>query len=381
MLTPPSSPFRNTSPCTHRPQDVDLSEPFRSSVDVPRSYTYTDDGIIVCPYEVALVKDQKDRSQIFGHGAWSTVFKGTCYARSAAPFGLMTPPSQAMAPPPLLVAVKYPARKDAVTILRNEAKTLSRLQELDPNEQHIATFYGIIDKDSSIVMAAHPRSLKDHIRACAQNAASMPISHATSPVVGNTSIWLDLAEKLIDTLDWMHNDALIVHGDIKPGNILLRPVVHKVDPQTRLAFDPLFIDFSSSQRLDTQDITPNTLSAVTKEYTAPELLTVAVMKDPNSCATPASDVFSLAVTLVVAATGDPTVYTGCSAFQRQYFATQGTSILGNLRSFSNRLPRQGVVSRVLERAVLRKDLGRISTDAWKELVADMRKDIDGTAKW
>lgn len=117
---------------------------------------------------------------------------------------------------------------------------------------------------------------------------------------------------------------------------------------------------------------------MTKEYTAPELLTVAVMKDPNSCATTASDVFALAVTLLVAATGDPMVYTGYSAMHRQMLATQGWGVLNNVRSISSRVPRHGVVDRLLEKAVLKE--GRISTGAWIEMLEDAREDMRGQAK-
>ncbi|KAK5937667.1 hypothetical protein PMZ80_010288 [Knufia obscura] len=378
MLTPPSSPPRAGSSSELKVAYESL-ETLRSSVDTPRTSTYTSDGIISCPYDVGFVKDQNDRKQMFGYGAWSNVFKASCHAKAPASHGLLTPPCRSTAPP-LLVAVKTPARKDAMTILRHEAQILSRLRELDINEDHIAAFHGIIDDESSLVLAAHPLSLEDHIKTCARTAQTTTTTASiSSPVFGSAAIWLDLADKLITTLDWMHNEASIVHGDIKPGNILLRPTPERTDDNT-FPYQPLFIDFSSSQRLDTTSITPNTLSAVTMEYTAPELLTVAVLKDPNSCATTASDVFSLAVTLLVAATGDPMVYTGYSGMQRQMLATQGWGVLNNVRSLSSRVPRQGIVSRVLEKAVLKKDMGRISTGAWIDLVKDARKDMAGQTK-
>ena len=293
----------------------------------------------------------------------------------------MTPPSCGVPIPPLLVAVKTPARNDAITILRHEARTLSQLRELDPREDYVATFYGIIDDASSLVLGAHPLSLEDHIKSCAR-AAHMTVTptNMSLPVVGTTAVWLDLADKLITALDWMHHEASIVHGDIKPGNILLKPITNGVFDNKSFSYQPLFIDFSSSQGLDTTAITPSTLSAVTKEYTAPELLTVAVMKDPNSCATTASDVFALAVTLLVAATGDPMVYTGYSPMHRQMLATQGWGVLNNVRASSMRIPRQGIINTVLEKAVLKKDMGRISTSAWKRLVEDAKKNMQGQTK-
>lgn len=377
MLTPPSSPPRDVSSSNDLKMDYENLEDLRSSIDAQRRFTYSDDGIILCPFYVQYVADQRDRKQVFGYGAWSTVFKGTCHPKQSFNHGLMTPPSQSTLTPPLLVAVKCPARKDAIPILRNEALTLSRLRELDVDERYIATFYGVIDDESSLILAAHPLSLEEHVKDCASIAKStMTTDNMTSPVLGSAAIWLSLAKKLITALDWMHHEASVVHGDIKPGNILLQLSPDSVT-KDGFPYQPLFIDFSSSQRLDIQEVTPNTLSAITKEYTAPELLSVAVLRDPESCATAASDVFSLAVTLLVAATGDPMVYTGYSAMQRQMLATQGWAIIENVRSLSSRVPRHGVVSRLLERAVLKKDMGRISTSVWKQVVNDTELDTSG----
>lgn len=381
MLTPPSSPPQEASHSSNQKVDYDSLEILRSSVEDPRPFTYTNEGIMVCPFDVDFVKDQNDRKQMFGFGAWSNVFKATYAVKTPTSHGLMTPPSRRIPTPPVLVAVKTPARKDAIAILRHEAQVLSSLRELDLNEKHVAAFHGMIDDESSLVLAAHPLSLEDHVRSCARAAqTTMTTDSMSSPVIGSAAMWLDLAGKLITTLAWMHNEALIVHGDIKPGNILLKPITDGSVDKSVFLYQPLFIDFSSSQRLYSTAITPNTLSAVTKEYTAPELLTVAVLKDPNSCATTASDVFALAVTLLVGATGDPMVYTGYSAMQRQMLATQGWGVLNNVRSLSPRVPRQGIVSKVLEKAVLKKDMGRISTSAWLSLVDNVKKDMVGPTK-
>ncbi|KAJ9659711.1 hypothetical protein H2198_002959 [Neophaeococcomyces mojaviensis] len=375
LITPPSSPKHSKSSSNLCDNDLGPLENLRSSLDTHRAVSHTEDNIIICPFEVEYIKDHNGQNQIFGYGAWSTVFKGTCHRNTIASYGLLTPPSSPKPSPPILVAVKAPARKDAPLILRSEAQALSRLMSLDLNEERVATFHGILDRESSLVLAAHPLSLESYIKSHAQIArTSLVRENISSPVIGSSAIWLDLAHKLISTLEWLHNEAMTVHGDLKPGNVLLKPTTGLGS----FSYHPLLIDFSSSQNLATEEITKNTLSAITLEYTAPELLSVRVLNDPKSTATTASDVFSMAVTLLVAATGETLVYPKeYQAFQRRHFAQSGHMILNNVRSFSMRVPRQGVVSRVLEKAVLKHDMGRISTSAWKQLVEDLLKDTKG----
>jgi len=66
------------------------------------------------------------------------------------------------------------------------------------------------------------------------------------------------------------------------------------------------------------------------------------------------------------------VYPG-SVFQRQLMATQGWMILNHVRSGEQgaRVPRLGVVERVLERAVLQAGMGRVSALTWLEIVANI----------
>ncbi|KAK5057755.1 hypothetical protein LTR84_011756 [Exophiala bonariae] len=347
-----------------------------------------------CPFKIEILKDDRGRDAYFGSGAWSIVLKATTHKKQqnspTTQFGhgglsrTITPPHSPIQTNPILVAVKKPNRRDATEILRSEAKTLGYLQTLPDSERFVVPFYGVIDH-STLVLGAIPYSLEDHIRKRASEQASNWTS--TEPVLGSTTCWLDLAHKLTTALAWLHTEAGVVHGDLKPGNVLLSPVPsssnNQPDPESSFPYAPILTDFSSSQLLPTPQtphppLTPNTLSAITREYTAPELLSSSVLRDPSSTATRATDVFSLAVTLLVAATGQLLVYPG-SVFQRQAMATQGWGVLGLVRNGDGglRVPRGGVVERVLESAVRRRPEERVDAEECVRLVERVAGGVNG----
>ncbi|KIW69624.1 hypothetical protein PV04_05492 [Phialophora macrospora] len=387
VLTPPTSPCQNRSSSNIS----DLARPIPPSrLHPPRLLLGVKDAklnpidtyvsqqkapietrVTECLFEVEILKDERGRDAIFGTGAWSTVYKASTHARSRTLSASLTPPLSPTITTPALVAVKKPARRDAMDILKSEAKILGYLQSVPESERYVVPFYGVVD-EATIVLEAIPFSLEDLIRKCAVRAAqNFSTRTMTEPVLGSTAKWFHLAHQLVSALAWLHNSAHVVHGDIKPGNILISPG-HGCEDD--IAFEPLFADFSSSQRLDRDETTPNTLSAVTREYTAPELLNSKVLRDPTSTATTASDVFSMALTLLVAATGQLLVYPG-SVFQRQAMATQGWMVLSHVRTGEGgtRVPRFGIVEQVLEKAVLKADMGRVSAQEWLGIVETFGK--------
>lgn len=412
-LTPPVSPVlprhsRSASNLSHLDHtmsslaELKCSSSIERTIDdtkqIPATTIKTEDGILICPFNFNLAINDNGRETLLGSGAWSNVFKAYPDRRSSSTHPLTPPPSPTGKA--LVMAVKRPARRDAVPILRNEASILTYLLEIQDKEQcqhFIIPFYGI--KDDSLVMRAVRLNMADYVRECAAISSRSPSSTGV-PVVGSTKRWLQLAHRLISTLVWLHEVAGVVHGDIKPGNIVL--VRHTLPSNSRQeSFDrdstdddyeaedfplkPLLIDFSSSHVMHPSPDIKNppstrlgTLSAVTREYTAPELLKSSVLRDPASTATMASDVFSLAITLLVAATGNLLVYEG-DVLRRVAQASQGWQCISLMQNSRDglRIPRMGVVQRMTERAVLKNGgdemvvaMGRVDARTWLGIVEE-----------
>ncbi|KAL4901372.1 hypothetical protein BDW74DRAFT_86053 [Aspergillus multicolor] len=321
--------------------------------------------------ELAYERDENGRLVTFGDGAWSVVYKAFASSRVINPTRPFTPPSSP-SPNGRLVAVKSPGRGDARPVLYAEALALTRATYTPGSENYIVPFLGFINDSSSIVMSAIPLSLSSYIedkaRIMRQNFTTRTMY---DPVLGMPQ-WHDLAKKLIKSLDWLHNQAQIVHADIKPQNILLRPRIRLDDDieSSEFPYEPLFADFSSSHSIsEIQKPSVACLSATTIPFTAPELL--SVLKNPDAVPEPSSDVFSLAVTLLGAATGDILIYPpGLHPMQRQMLGQQGHLIISNARQSGNngtRVPKNGLVEKLLQPAVAKNPADRITATAWFDL--------------
>lgn len=245
--------------------------------------------------------------QEYGRGAWSTVYRAIeCHpAKIPAP---LTPPLSPPGSPKQaginrLLAVKAPSRNDAHSILEQEARILTYLHSFPKATTYLVPFHGYDEPLHSLIFSAIPLNLDSHIKQAARTARANPSTKTMfDPVVG-VEQWIDLAEHLISGLAFLHSHNC-VHGDIKPGNILLQGSGDSVTP--------LFCDFSSARVMVPSTTEPGEedeaeeVTAVTPGYISPELLVALHGRTPGMRAitTPASDVFSLGVTLLFAAIGE-----------------------------------------------------------------------------
>jgi serine/threonine protein kinase len=224
-------------------------------------------------------------------------------------------------------------------------------------------------------MRAVPLSLSSYIVEQAA-AASKTFSTKTmfNPIVG-TSTWLSLAERLVTGLHWLHSSGQVVHGDIKPQNILLRPRAFCEEDNKTFPFDALFIDFTSSNDVSSDSDSATKalpMSALTPPFAAPELLNVRSLQSADAVPSKASDIFSLAVTLLAAVTGDLLLYPSSSNMQRLAMSRDGHRVIDYVRAgpHCSRVPRKGTVERIVSPAVCKDPTVRIQPTEWLDLIAN-----------
>ncbi|KAL3492548.1 kinase-like domain-containing protein [Aspergillus germanicus] len=309
-------------------------------------------------------RDHEGRVKEFGRGAWSVVRVAFASQRADTIVRPFTPPSSPT-PASRVVAVKSPARRDGCAVLQAEALTLTRACSVPGSERHIVRFHGFIAESNSIVMSAVPLPLSKYIEDKARFAEENKTTRNMFEPVQGMAQWHDLAKKLITSLSWIHSQALIIHGDIKPHNILLKPRMSIDDDasSTEFAYEPLFADFSSAHPISPSETAlAGAQTALTPPFTAPEILT-SLLSSPDTPPTPASDVFSLAVTLLAVATGDLLLY---PSQRRLLMSKNGHQVIEFVQSGHSgaRVPKNGHVEKILKPAVMKNPDERIQPQAW-----------------
>ena len=279
-----------------------------------------------------------------------------------------------------VLAVKAPARRDAYRILEREARILTYLHSFTRASDYLVPFHGYHEPQKSLVFDAIPIDLETHARIAA-GRARIDFSTKTmfDPVLGAAK-WACLALDLADGLAFLHS-VHCVHGDIKPANILLRT---SLDSEL---LTPLFCDFSSSHiavssfasspdtQQDSDEKTEN-CSAVTQCYTSPEFLT-ALRYNGKAIATPASDVFALATTLLVAAIGESPYATARIELQKLAMAKEGRPLdFARTGENASRVMPGRLVDRVLQSGIEKEVEKRLSVREWREVMAETIKKME-----
>ncbi|KAL1989461.1 hypothetical protein VTN49DRAFT_7272 [Thermomyces lanuginosus] len=292
----------------------------------------------------------------YGRGAWCVVYKAT--AKLPTSEGRSTQ----------LVAVKSPWRSDAGPIVKAEARILARLMATAGHDRHVVSFLGCLPDSRSIVMAAECPPLSTYIKERAVAArANFSTQTMRDPVITMPG-WCDLATELICGLGWLHDKAGVVHGDIKPQNILLRSRCPDGAASSVFPYQAVFADFSSAHGASDVEALP---TALTPPFAAPELLTLSAMT--TASVTTAADVYSLALTLLAAAIGECLLLpSSTNKTQLLTMSKQGV-VFEAAQNGSLRVPRRGLVETVLSPAVAKEPAERIHPAEWLKFLESKAK--------
>ncbi|KAI9711365.1 MAG: hypothetical protein M1812_007214 [Candelaria pacifica] len=346
-------------------------------------------------------------SEIYGKGAWSTVYKAILLPPSTsstnnAIVDLPTPPSspanKAFITSPKLLAIKAAGRRDAKPILENEARILTYLStaaDERKSSQHIINFLGYDTPNSALVLEAVPLTLSDYTATFADPTRQRTATTARSEPIIGTRQWLSFAANLIAGLKFL-KDMGVVHGDIKPQNILLRESITSPSSSTSslqqplpndndennntITYTALFADFSSSHILNptTPPSEIKELTALTAEYTAPELFSSLLPSNPHRCiATFSTDVFALGVSLLEIAIGE-SCYKGAGSETMKACMINEGNPMGFARGGMGwaRCRKGGVVDRIVERAVVGKKVEeRIVVEEWSRVLKEVEDEL------
>ncbi len=329
--------------------------------------------------------------QEYGRGAWSIVYRALEIAEPLDSTAPVTPPGSPPPSPMLasinpMLAVKVPSRRDAHKILEKEARILTYLHSYPKASDHLVSFHGFDLSRYSLVLEAIPLNLETYAIA-AGKAARLNLSTKTmfDPVIG-TSEWVHMATSLIDGLAFIHA-ASCVHGDIKPANILFRPI------STSTSLTPVYCDFSSSyvgrrcskgtpphanhdgedsNESDEYDDEIEPVSAVTLDYASPELIASLYPCVGDAIATPASDVFALATTLIMVAIGESPYAGARMEVQKLGMAKEGRPLdFARGGDGASRIMRGRLVERVVKGGLAKEIEKRFGVGEWRAAVRDV----------
>lgn len=162
--------------------------------------------------------------------------------------------------------------------LLGEARLISSLPD-KPGREHVVNLLGYDDHQHALILEYYPFSLKSYIN---DNGPDRP--HAVQ--------W---TRNLIEGLEFLRSSG-IVHGDIKPANILLNS-----------SLSPIITDLS---------LQPEEM--LTTVYAAPELLRLHASSPTHS-----SDLYSLGLTIYFIATGCEPYAQAKNRFQKLSWARSG----------------------------------------------------------
>lgn len=196
-----------------------------------------------------------------------------------------------------------------------EAKVLAHLQRREVSNQFIVPFYGLDERNGSLVFQALIGGSLDNLNSRLKQMTEV------ARHLELIAIFPGIAIDLVNGLEFLHANG-VVHADVKPGNVLLDISEHTTE--SRPVIRARYIDFSAAFIPEGGDSASN--AGGTWDYSgfrkgsswseelifflvAPEQM--RIQKELNT-PTFASDVWSLGITLLCVLVGDSPYTAACN---------------------------------------------------------------------
>ncbi len=242
---------------------------------------------------------------------------------------------------------------EKVEALLHEATILTHLSNQTSYQDFIVGFYGMEMGISHTVLPAlvfekMGSSLRDWV---GHNLSTNSSRRASKP----GGLLCTITVQLTAALSWLHQQASVIHGDIKPSNILVR----FNNSNDSSSFTLCFADFASASIIDDPKVAH---SGLTYAYMAPEKL-----KAPHDPPTTAGDVWALAISLLEIVAGR-TPYSDVSPQVRKLAAIGNGEPLADVQYEVKKVECLDFVKEVLGPALVKNPQGRIKAFEWPTLV-------------
>lgn len=296
-LTPPETPKRSVF--LSATDLAVIGEVQATPAQTAAKTTIIKDGILEFAVKDGTYTVFKDKRM--GAGRFSQVFLAYGTSTAIPPsYDSMTPPTtptslkrrdSKLEGGPMVYAVKMAADKPSIKTLRTEARILTHLCANQNSREYVVPFHGFDIRQNAIVCTAFPATLAHVIN------NELEVSDIVARTTKLCHVLQYVARSLTSGLAWLHSMG-VVHADIKPPNILLRPDIFTSVPLSDgqhmldIPFTPVFADFTSSF-LTTDDAMAASAGGGTYDYMGPELLS-RPFPPPDFKA----DVYALAVSLL-----------------------------------------------------------------------------------